>query len=161
MIRFGLGIDVHPFAEGRRLILAGTELPSEVGLAGHSDADVLSHAVMDALLGAAGLGDIGQLFPDTDPAYAGANSLELLRKVGEMVRQRGFVPLQVDCTILAQKPRLAPYYSVMRNNLAEALGLSPDVVSVKATTTEGLGFLGRAEGMAAVALAVIAKSEVG
>jgi 2-C-methyl-D-erythritol 2,4-cyclodiphosphate synthase len=161
VIRFGLGIDVHPFAEGRRLILAGTELPSEVGLVGHSDADVLSHAVMDALLGAAGLGDIGQLFPDTDPAYAGANSLELLRKVGEMVRQRGFVPLQVDCTILAQKPRLTPYYSVMRDNLAEALGLSPDVVSVKATTTEGLGFLGRAEGMAAVALAVIAKSEVG
>lgn len=156
VMRFGLGVDVHPFTPNRPLVLAGVTIPADLGLAGHSDADVLTHAVMDALLGAAALGDIGQYFPSDDPAYAGANSIELLGQVLLLLSEQGLRPVQVDCTLLAEKPKLAPYYGRMRENLAGALGLPLDLVSVKATTTERLGFLGRGEGIAALALAVIA-----
>ncbi|MGB9887661.1 MAG: 2-C-methyl-D-erythritol 2,4-cyclodiphosphate synthase [Moorellales bacterium] len=155
MLRFGLGVDVHPFALKRPLVLGGVKIPSSQGLAGHSDADVLVHALMDALLGAAGLGDIGQHFPSSDPAYAGADSLELLERILGLLADRGFFPRQVDCTLLAERPALAPYYQKIREKLAGALGLSPDRVSVKATTTEKLGFIGREEGLAALVLAVI------
>ena len=154
-VRIGHGYDVHRLVEGRRLILGGVDVPWERGLLGHSDADVLTHAVMDALLGAAGLGDIGRHFPDTDPAYAGADSLHLLAHVVELLRERGFTVGNVDATILAQRPKLAPHISAMRDNLARAMGIAPDQVNVKATTEEGLGFTGSGEGMAAHAVALI------
>lgn len=156
-VRFGLGVDVHPLAAERPLVLAGVTIPAAFGLAGHSDADVLTHAVMDALLGAVALGDIGQYFPSDDPAYAGANSLELLARVLGLLEQQGWQPAQVDATLLAEKPKLAPYFRSMREKLADALGLPPERVSIKATTTERLGFLGRGEGMAALAIAVVAR----
>lgn len=156
-MRIGHGYDVHRLAEGRRLILGGVDIPWEKGLLGHSDADVLTHAVMDALLGAAGLGDIGQHFPDTDPAYAGADSLKLLEHVAELLRERGFTVGNVDATILAQRPKLAPHIPRMRDNLARVMGIDPGRVNVKATTEEGLGFTGSGEGMAAHGVALIEK----
>lgn len=156
-MRIGHGYDVHRLAEGRRLILGGVDIPWEKGLLGHSDADVLTHAVMDALLGAAGLGDIGQHFPDTDPAYAGADSLKLLEHVAELLRERGFAVGNVDATILAQRPKLAPHIPRMRDNLARVMGIDPGRVNVKATTEEGLGFTGSGEGIAAHGVALIEK----
>ena len=153
--RIGHGYDVHRLAEGRRLILGGVDIPWERGLLGHSDADVLTHAVMDALLGAAGLGDIGQHFPDTDPAYAGADSLKLLEHVAGLLRERGFVVGNVDATVLAQRPKLAPHIPQMAENLAKAMGVPPDRVNVKATTEEGLGFTGSGGGMAAHAVCLL------
>ena len=134
------------------------DIPWERGLLGHSDADVLTHAVMDALLGAAGLGDIGKHFPDTDPAYAGADSLKLLAHVVELLREQGYAVGNVDATVLAQRPKLAPHIPAMRDNLAQVMGVSPDRVNVKATTEEGLGFTGSGEGMAAHAVALIEKT---
>jgi len=156
-IRIGHGYDVHRLAEGRKLILGGVEIPWEKGLLGHSDADVLTHAVMDALLGAAGLGDIGRHFPDTDPAYAGADSLKLLEHVMELLRERGFAVGNVDATVLAQRPKLAPHIPLMRDNLARVMGVDPGRVNVKATTEEGLGFTGSGEGIAAHGVALIEK----
>ena len=143
--------------EGRRLILGGVDVPWERGLLGHSDADVLTHAVMDALLGAAGLGDIGRHFPDTDPAHAGADSLKLLAYVVALLRERGFTVGNVDATVLAQRPKLAPHIPQMRDNLARTMEVGPEQVNVKATTEEGLGFTGSGEGMAAHAVALIEK----
>ena len=154
-MRIGHGYDVHRLVEGRRLILGGVDIPWERGLLGHSDADVLTHAVMDALLGAAGLGDIGQHFPDTDPAYAGADSLKLLEHVAGLLRERGFVVGNVDATVLAQRPKLAPHIPRMRENLARAMGAEPAQVNVKATTEEGLGFTGSGGGMAAHAVCLL------
>lgn len=156
-IRIGHGYDVHRLAEGRKLILGGVEISWEKGLLGHSDADVLTHAVMDALLGAAGLGDIGRHFPDTDPAYAGADSLKLLEHVMELLRERGFAVGNVDATVLAQRPKLAPHIPLMRDNLARVMGVDPGRVNVKATTEEGLGFTGSGEGIAAHGVALIEK----
>ena len=156
-VRIGHGYDVHRLVEGRRLILGGVDIPWERGLLGHSDADVLTHAVMDALLGAAGLGDIGRHFPDTDPAYAGADSLRLLAHVAALLRERGFTVGNVDATVLAQRPKLAPHIPQMRDNLAQAMEVGPEQVNVKATTEEGLGFTGSGEGMAAHAVALIEK----
>ena len=155
MLRIGHGFDVHAFAEGRRLVLGGVDVPCERGLAGHSDADVLAHALMDAVLGAMRAGDIGGLFPDTDPAYEGADSLVLLRRVAELARERGYRILDVDCTVAAQAPKLAPHRDQMRANMAAALGVPVDAVGVKATTTERLGFVGREEGIAAWAVALL------
>ena len=157
-VRIGHGYDVHRLVEGRRLILGGVDIPWERGLLGHSDADVLTHAVMDALLGAAGLGDIGRHFPDTDPAYAGADSLRLLAHVTALLRERGFTVGNVDATVLAQRPKLAPHIPQMRDNLARAMGVAPGQVNVKATTEEGLGFTGSGEGMAAHAVALIERA---
>ena len=153
MLRIGHGFDVHAFAEGRRLVLGGVDVPCERGLAGHSDADVL--ALRDAVLGAMRAGDIGGLFPDTDPAYEGADSLVLMRRVAELARERGYRILDVDCTVAAQAPKLAPHRDQMRANMAAALGVPVDVVGVKATTTERLGFVGREEGIAAWAVALL------
>jgi 2-C-methyl-D-erythritol 2,4-cyclodiphosphate synthase len=158
MLRIGHGFDVHAFADGRRCILGGVDVPCERGLDGHSDADVLVHALMDALLGALREGDIGKLFPDTDPAYEGADSIELLRRVAALVHERGFEIVDCDCTVAAQAPKLAPYREQMRANMAEAMGVSVDAVGVKATTTEKLGFVGRKEGIAAWAVALIQKN---
>ena len=155
MLRIGHGFDVHAFAEGRRLILGGVDVPCARGLAGHSDADVLAHALMDAVLGARRAGDIGKLFPDTDPAYEGADSLVLMRRVAELARERGHRILDVDCTVAAQAPKLAPHRGRMRENMAAALGVPVDAVGVKATTTERLGFVGREEGIAAWAVALL------
>lgn len=157
-VRIGHGYDVHRLVEGRRLILGGVDIPWERGLLGHSDADVLTHAVMDALLGAAGLGDIGRHFPDTDPAYAGADSLRLLAHVAALLRERGFTVGNVDATVLAQRPKLAPHIPQMRDNLARAMGVDPEQVNVKATTEEGLGFTGTGEGIAAHAVALIGEN---
>ena len=154
-MRIGHGYDVHRLVEGRKLILGGVEIPFEKGLLGHSDADVLTHAVMDALLGAAGLGDIGRLFPDTDPAYAGADSLVLLDAVMERLRAAGYRVGNVDATILAQRPKLAPHIPAMRANLARRMGVEPGRVNVKATTEEKLGFTGSGEGMAAHAVCLL------
>ena len=154
-MRIGHGYDVHQLTEGRKLILGGVEIPFERGLLGHSDADVLTHAVMDALLGAAGLGDIGKAFPDTDPAYAGADSLGLLDTVMEMLRAAGFRVGNVDATILAQRPKLAPHIPQMRENLARHMGVPADRVNVKATTEEKLGFTGSGAGMAAHAVCLL------
>ena len=154
-MRIGHGYDVHKLTEGRKLILGGVDIPYEKGLLGHSDADVLTHAIMDALLGAAALGDIGKLFPDNDPAYAGADSLVLLERVGERIAQAGYRVGNIDATILAQRPKLAPHIPQMRANLAHRLGLDVDQVSVKATTEEGLGFTGTGEGMAAHAVCLL------
>ncbi len=156
-IRIGHGYDVHRLVEGRRLILGGEELAFEKGLLGHSDADVLTHAVMDALLGAAALGDIGKLFPDTDPQYAGADSLGLLRCVAALLAENGFAVSNIDATVLAQAPRLAPHIPAMRQNLADALGLDVSRMSVKATTEEHLGFTGAGEGIAAHAVCLLTK----
>lgn len=157
--RIGHGYDVHRLTEGRRLILGGVDIPWERGLMGHSDADVLTHAVMDALLGAAGLGDIGQHFPDTDPAYAGAYSLKLLAHVVLLLRERGYRVGNVDAAVLAQRPKLAPYIPAMRDNLARAMGVQPGQVNVKATTEEGLGFTGSGEGMAAHAVCLLERTD--
>lgn len=154
-MRIGHGYDVHRLTEGRRLILGGVEIPFEKGLLGHSDADVLAHAVMDALLGAAALGDIGTLFPDSDPAYEGADSLSLLGRVAGVLEENGYKVGNVDATVLAQRPKLAPHIPLMRERLAAAMGIGPEQVSVKATTEEGLGFTGTGEGMAAHAVALI------
>jgi 2-C-methyl-D-erythritol 2,4-cyclodiphosphate synthase len=155
MVRTGLGIDTHAFAPGRPLILGGVDIPHEEGLAGHSDADVLTHAVIDALLGAAGLGDIGQHFPDTDPRFAGADSLELLRTVVVYLGEHGFAIANVDVTVVLERPKLAPYRDAIRDALAGALGIAQDRVNVKATTGEGIGFVGRGEGAAAMAVATL------
>jgi 2-C-methyl-D-erythritol 2,4-cyclodiphosphate synthase len=154
-MRVGFGYDVHTFAEGRRLILGGVEIPHSHGLLGHSDADVLLHAISDAMLGAAALGDIGRHFPDTDPAYAGISSLVLLRRVAELVRGKGYTVQNLDTTVVAQQPRLAAYIAPMVANISEALDLDPDHVNVKATTTEKLGFAGRSEGIAAYAVVLL------
>ncbi len=154
-MRIGHGYDVHRLVEGRKLILGGVDVPYERGLLGHSDADVLTHAVMDALLGAAALGDIGKLFPDNDPAYEGADSLALLKRVVEVLEENGYTVGNVDATVLAQRPRLAPHIPLMREKIAAAMGVDPGRVSVKATTEEGLGFTGTGEGMAAHAVALI------
>ena len=154
-MRIGHGYDVHRLVEGRRLILGGVEIPFERGLLGHSDADVLTHAVMDALLGAAALGDIGKLFPDSDPAYEGADSLELLGRVARALGENGYKVGNVDATVLAQRPKLAPHIPLMRERLAAAMGTDPGRVSVKATTEEGLGFTGAGEGIAAHAVALV------
>ena len=154
-LRMGHGYDVHRLTAGRPLILGGVHVPYDRGLDGHSDADVLTHAVMDALLGAAALGDIGQLFPDSDAAYAGADSIALLRRVTALLREHGWQVGNVDATVVAQTPKLAPYIPEMRRRLAETMGLDVDCVSVKATTEERLGFTGSGEGMAAHAVALI------
>jgi 2-C-methyl-D-erythritol 2,4-cyclodiphosphate synthase len=155
MVRTGLGIDTHAFAGDRPLILGGVEIPHGQGLAGHSDADVLTHAVIDALLGAAALGDIGQHFPDTDPRFEGADSLHLLRAVVTDLGERGFAIGNVDATVVLERPKLAPYRDAIRDSLAGALGLGPDAVNVKATTGERMGFVGRGEGAAALAVATL------
>ena len=157
-LRIGYGYDVHRLVPGRALVLGGVTVPFDRGLLGHSDADVLTHAVMDALLGAAALGDIGKLFPDSDPAYTGADSVLLLRRVTAALAEGGFAPVNVDATVLAQAPKLAPYIPDMRRILAEAMGLDASRVSVKATTEEGLGFTGSGEGIAAHAVALIEKT---
>ena len=154
-MRIGHGYDVHRLTEGRKLILGGVDIPYGKGLLGHSDADVLTHAIMDALLGAAALGDIGKLFPDTNPAYAGADSLMLLERVRERLSKAGYRVGNIDATILAQRPKLAPHIPQMRTNLANRLGIDVDQVSVKATTEEGLGFTGTGEGMAAHAVCLL------
>ena len=154
-MRIGHGYDVHRLVEGRKLILGGVDIPYEKGLLGHSDADVLVHAVMDALLGAAGLGDIGRHFPDSDPAYAGADSLKLLDHVMELLREHGWKVGNVDATILAQRPKLAPYIPVMQEKLATHMLVEPGQVNVKATTEEKLGFTGSGEGMAAHAVCLL------
>lgn len=159
MLRIGHGFDVHAFAEGRRLVLGGVDVPAERGLAGHSDADVVAHALMDAVLGALREGDIGKLFPDTDPAYEGADSLALMRRVAELAHSRGWRVADADCTIAAQAPKLAPYREQMRANMAAALGVPAEAVGVKATTTERLGFVGRKEGIAAWAVVLLERLE--
>lgn len=155
-MRIGQGYDVHRLVEGRKLILGGVEVPYEKGLLGHSDADVLVHAVMDALLGAAALGDIGQHFPDTDPQYQGISSIALLKKVGALLEEKGYVIENIDATVIAQRPKLAPYRPRMVENIAAALHLDTDQVSVKATTEEGLGFTGTGEGISSQAIALLA-----
>lgn len=155
--RIGQGYDVHRLAEGRPLILGGVDIPHDRGLLGHSDADVLTHAVMDALLGAAALGDIGGHFPDSDETYRGADSLALLRRVCELLREAGYAVVNTDATVIAQAPKLAPHIPHMRRNLAQAMGIAPENVSVKATTEEYLGFTGAGEGMAAQAVALLEK----
>ena len=156
-LRIGHGYDVHRLVEGRPLILGGVEIPWEKGLLGHSDADVLTHAVMDALSGAARLGDIGKLFPDTDPRYAGISSLKLLAEVARLLAERGYAVVNVDATLLAQRPKVAPYKQQMAENLAAVLGVDPEQVNVKATTEEGLGFTGDGSGMAAHAVVLLEK----
>ena len=157
MFRVGHGYDVHRLVSERKLILGGVEVPYELGLLGHSDADVLTHAVMDALLGAAALGDIGKHFPDTDPAYKGADSLKLLDRVMELLAERGWRVGNVDATIVAQRPKLAAFLPQMKENLAERMGVDPEQVNVKATTEEKLGFTGAGEGMAVHAVALLEK----
>ena len=154
-LRIGHGYDVHRLVEGRKLILGGVDIPWEKGLLGHSDADVLVHAVMDALTGAARLGDIGKLFPDTDPAYAGISSLKLLSEVGRLLGEKGFAVVNIDATLLAQAPKVGPYKQRMAENIAAALGIGPEQVNVKATTEEGLGFTGDGSGMAAHAVVLL------
>lgn len=157
-IRIGHGFDVHAFAENRKLIIGGIEIQHERGLLGHSDADVLLHAICDALLGAAGLGDIGRHFPDSDPRYKGIDSRELLRHVQGLLKERGWRVGNVDATIIAQAPKMAPHIAAMRANIAADLETSAEAVNVKATTTERLGFTGRGEGIAAEAVCLIAKA---
>lgn len=156
-LRIGQGYDVHQLVEGRKLIMGGVDIPHTWGLLGHSDADVLAHAVADALLGGVRGGDIGKLFPDTDPAYEGADSMKLLAAVAGFVRDRGYEILDVDSVIAAQAPKLSPYREQMRENLARAMGISPENVGVKATTTEHLGFEGREEGISATAVALLVR----
>ena len=154
-MRIGQGYDVHKLTDGRDLILGGVKVPYEKGLLGHSDADVLVHAVMDALLGAAALGDIGEHFPDTDPAYRGISSVELLKRVGALLEEKGYVIENIDATIIAQRPKLKDYRPQMVQNIAAALGIPADRVSVKATTEEGLGFTGSGEGISAQAITLL------
>lgn len=156
-LRIGQGYDVHQLVEGRKLIMGGVDIPHTRGLLGHSDADVLAHAVADALLGGVRGGDIGKLFPDTDPAYEGADSMKLLAAVAGFVRDRGYEILDVDSVIAAQAPKLSPYRDQMRENLARAMGISSENVGVKATTTEHLGFEGREEGISATAVALLVR----
>jgi 2-C-methyl-D-erythritol 2,4-cyclodiphosphate synthase len=155
VIRSGIGYDRHRFSESRRLVLGGVEIPSERGLAGHSDADVLTHAIIDALLGAAALGDIGQHFPDTDPRYEGCDSIELLAKVRSLLEDGGFAVVNVDATVILEEPRLAGFRDQMRDALAKALAVDIGRVSVKATRGEGMGFIGRGEGAACMAIATV------
>jgi 2-C-methyl-D-erythritol 2,4-cyclodiphosphate synthase len=159
-MRIGHGYDVHRLVPGRRLILGGVDIPHETGLLGHSDADVLLHAICDAILGAIGEGDIGRHFPDTDPAYKGASSIMLLQQVMGIAGSRGYRVGNVDATIVAQKPKLAPYISQMVGNIADALGCEYDRVNVKATTTEELGFAGRKEGIAAYGVALLERNQI-
>lgn len=154
-MRVGMGYDVHKLVEGRRLILGGVEIPYEKGLLGHSDADVLVHAVMDALLGAAALGDIGKHFPDTDPAYEGADSMKLLEEVRKLLDVHNFMIGNVDATVIAQRPKLAPYIETMRENIAARLQIDKNQVNVKATTEEGLGFTGQGQGISAQAICLL------
>lgn len=158
-MRVGMGYDVHRLVPERDLIIGGVKIPYEKGLLGHSDADVLLHAIMDALLGAAALGDIGKHFPDNDPAYKGADSLMLLGRVGEILSEEGYVIENIDSTIIAQKPKMAPHIEQMRKNIADTLGLDISRVNVKATTEEGLGFTGTGEGISAKAVALIMSVE--
>ncbi len=151
-MRVGIGYDVHRLTQERKLILGGVEIPHTMGLDGHSDADVLVHAVMDALLGAAALGDIGKHFPDTDPAYKGISSMKLLAQVGELLTQEGYVIENIDATVIAQKPRLRPYIGQMEKNIAQVLGIAENQINIKATTEEGLGFSGRQEGISSQAI---------
>jgi 2-C-methyl-D-erythritol 2,4-cyclodiphosphate synthase len=155
-MRIGMGYDVHRLVTGRALVLGGVTIPHPTGLMGHSDADVLIHAICDALLGAAGLGDIGTHFPDSDPAYRGISSLALLEKTAVLVQKEGFFPVNIDATLLAQEPKIQPYRSQMRNNIARAAGMGESAVNIKATTTEGLGSIGRKEGLAATCIALVA-----
>ncbi|MCF0146363.1 MAG: 2-C-methyl-D-erythritol 2,4-cyclodiphosphate synthase [Eubacterium sp.] len=157
-MRAGLGYDVHRLVEGRPLILCGVRIPYEKGLLGHSDADVAVHAMMDALLGAAGLDDIGTYFPDDDPKWKGASSMDLLRRVADLLKEAHFIIENIDCTIIAERPKLKDYKAQMRKNIAEVLRLSADRVSVKATTEEGLGFTGSGEGIAAQAICSLSTS---
>ena len=157
MMRAGMGYDVHKLTEGRKLILGGVEIPYEKGLLGHSDADVLVHAVMDALLGAAALGDIGKHFPDTDPRYSGISSILLLEHVGKLLDEKGYLIENIDATIIAQRPKMRPYIEQMRENIAAALKIETDQVNVKATTEEGLGFTGTGEGISSQAICMIEK----
>lgn len=156
-MRIGVGYDVHKLVEGRKLILGGVEIPYEKGLLGHSDADVLLHAIMDALLGAAALGDIGKHFPDTDPAYKGISSLKLLEHVAGLLEEHRFVIENIDATIIAQKPKMRPYIDRMRENIAAALQVDLDQINVKATTEEGLGFTGNGEGISSQAVCMLEK----
>jgi 2-C-methyl-D-erythritol 2,4-cyclodiphosphate synthase len=159
MMRVGTGFDVHRLSAGRKLIIGGVDIPAEQGLLGHSDADVLLHAICDALLGAAGLGDIGKHFPDSDPKYKGISSLVLLEEVGRLLAEGGFRVHNIDATIVAERPRMAPHIPAMAANIAAAAGVDRSSVNVKATTTEGLGYTGRGEGMAAYAVCLIRKAE--
>ena len=154
-MRIGMGYDVHRLAENRKMIIGGVEIPYEKGLLGHSDADVLLHAIMDALLGAAALGDIGKHFPDTDPAYEGISSMKLLEKVGQLLEDNRYVIENIDATIIAQKPKMRPYIDTMRENIAGALGIKLFQVNVKATTEEGLGFTGAMEGISSQAICML------
>ena len=156
-MRVGMGYDVHKLVEGRKLILGGVEIPYEKGLLGHSDADVMLHAVMDALLGAAALGDIGLHFPDTDPKYKGASSIKLLEHVGRLLEENGYVIENIDATIIAQRPKMRPHIDQMRENMAKALKIDVDQINVKATTEEGLGFTGSGEGISSQAICAIEK----
>lgn len=158
VLRIGLGYDVHAFADGRPLVLGGVTLSHDRGLAGHSDADVLAHALMDAILGAMRAGDIGQHFPDTDPRYAGISSIELLGRVGALMRGEGFELVDADCVLVLERPRIAPHRDEMRSNLAAALGVDPGRMGIKATTTEGLGLTGREEGAAAQVVVLLEHS---
>ena len=154
-MRVGMGYDVHKLVEGRDLILGGIKIPHTLGLLGHSDADVLLHAIMDALLGAAALGDIGKHFPDTDPAYKGISSIKLLEHVGKLLEKNGYVISNIDATVIAQKPKLRPYIEEMEQNIADTLKIAKDQVNVKATTEEGLGFTGRQEGISSQAICML------
>ena len=154
-MRVGQGFDAHRFENGRKLILGGEEIEHPVGLLGHSDADVLTHALIDAILGAAGLGDIGMHFPDTDPAYEGASSIGMLKTVADDIRGLGFQVTNIDITVFAQSPRIAPFRGAIIRNLAEAMTIKPERISIKATTTEGMGFIGRSEGIAAAAVVLL------
>ena len=156
MMRVGFGYDAHRLTPGRPLVLGGVEIPHPVGLSGHSDADVLTHALGDALLGAVAAGDLGRHFPDSNPAYQGISSLILLERIMTVVQARGFQPVNVDVTVVAEQPRLAPHIPLMIDNLAPILGLAPDAVSIKATSTEKMGFAGREEGIAAYAVVLVA-----
>jgi 2-C-methyl-D-erythritol 2,4-cyclodiphosphate synthase len=158
-MRIGIGYDVHAFAEGRRLVLGGIDVPFDRGLAGHSDADVLVHSLMDALLGAMRSGDIGQHFPDSDPAYSGISSLELLRRVAGLARDAGWRLVDADCVLVMEQPRVSPLRDAMRKAMADALGVDVDRVGLKATTTEGLGLTGRGEGVAAQAVVLLARGD--
>ena len=155
MIRTGTGFDVHGFAEGKKLVLGGVEFPGTRGLSGHSDADVLSHAIADAVLGAAGEGDLGRHFPSTDPRWEGASSLVILSEASRLAAARGFRVINVDCAVVCEEPRISDRRSLMERRIAEALGISPEAVNVKGTSTEGLGFPGRGEGIAALASVLV------
>lgn len=157
-MRVGLGYDVHSLVENRKLILGGVHIPFEKGLLGHSDADVLVHAIMDSLLGAAALGDIGKHFPDTDERYKGASSIELLKHVGKLLNEKGYIVNNIDSTIIAQKPKLSPYIPSMIDNIAKALNISIEDLNIKATTEEGLGFTGKGEGISSHSICSIIKN---